>query len=141
MTEIDQKYEDSKFEIVDVFEYRGRTCVIIRVNFMVGYDGYYAHNGYVSFRPKSRLLKLLKRRYEKEYSKYEYLAEDGLTYDGYLGREWRKSNDPLASKIPEDLYFFGFDTLHSWNDAENASYEVVKQKTLNMADNMISMRI
>ena len=139
MTKIDEEYEDSKFEIVDVFEHRGRVCVIIKVKWMERYDGYLSYNGYVSLK-KPRFLKRIP--YEKDYSDFEGIAQDGLTYDGYLGREWRKQSKSLwVNDIPEDLYFFGFDTLHSWNNEENSSYEAVRRKTLNMADNMIAQRI
>jgi len=137
--EIDEDYENSKFKIVNVLTYRDRVCVLVKVLFMKRYNGYYSYNGYVSLKKPGILQKLFKIPYEKSYSMFESLAIDGLTYDGYLGTDYRKrgSTSPYIKLIPEDLYFFGFDTLHAHNNEENSSYEAVLRKTMNLADNMI----
>ena len=120
--------EEQRFEIVDVFKHRKRVCVIVHVKWQDKYQGYPSYNGYVS----------LKKKEPKDHSKFEYLAEDGLTYDGYFAREWKdKKKSSWLPEISEDLYFFGFDTLHAWNIRENASYEAVRRKTINMANKMI----
>ena len=135
---IDKEYEDSKFDVVSIFRYRGRICVIVRVNFMTKYDGYPSYNGYVSFKKRRRWHL---GQYEKSYERFSGLAHDGLTYDGYLGRQYKGRTGDLNLDIPEDRYFFGFDTLHSWNNAENASFDAVREKTIELADNMIKRRI
>jgi len=130
------------FEIVDVFNYGEKTCVIVRVNFLEIYRGHCSHNGYVSLKKPDTQNN---EDYEKSYEDYQDLAEDGLTYNGYLGREYKrintKENNLWLMNIPEDMYFFGFDTLHAWNDEYNSSYSEVRRKTIKLAAKMIEKGI
>ena len=137
-TPIDHEYENRKFEVVNVFKYRGRVCIIVKVHWDI--FGYQMYNGYVSLR-KHRFWN--RGKYEKSYTKYMGLAPDELSYEGYFEKEWRAhdSKNVWLDHIPDDLYFFGFDTGHAWNNAENASQEAVLHKTLILADRMIKRRV
>lgn len=134
---IREQYENSRFEIVDVSRYRGRIYIIVKVNTSV--NDFPTYNGYVSLKEH----KWWHRGSPyKDYTDYESLADDGLTYCGYFGKEWKdKVKSHWFMDIPENLFFFGFDTLHAWNREENASYEAVRRKTLKLADRMIKRRI
>ena len=112
-----------KNKIVDVFKYRKRTIVIIEMNWFS--SGQY-HNGYVSCRPSSGQV-----NYEKTYSK---INADEATYDGFLGKEWD------SDKIPHDMYFLGFDSVHSWNNPTNNNRYAVTERAKKFADDMIKAR-
>ena len=111
-------------EIVEIFKYRGRTIVIIRMGWSS--SGVY-HNGYVSCRPSSGMVD-----YDKTYSK---ITADEATYDGYLGKEWK------TDSIRHDVYFLGFDSAHSWNNAANNNHYAVRERAKKFADDMIKARI
>ena len=85
------------------------------------------HNGYVSCRPSSGQVD-----YETTYRK---ITADEATYDGFLGKEWD------SDKIPHDMYFLGFDSVHAWNDETNNNRESVTARAKEFADDMIKARI
>jgi len=112
-------------KIVDVFQYRKRTIVIIFMDRGFSYGPW--HNGYVSVRPSNKGI-----AYDTTYSK---IQADEATYDGYLGSEWN------SDIIPHDMYFLGFDSIHSWNNPTNNNQYAVTERAKKFADDMIKARI
>jgi len=108
--------------IVDIFKYRGRTIVIIEMNW---FSSQY-HNGYVSCRRSSKNINII-----KTYSK---ITADEATYDGFLGKQWD------SDKIPHDMYFLGFDSVHVWNTPSNNNRQSVTERAKQFADDMIKAR-
>ena len=55
------------------------------------------------------------------------IKTDGLTFSDYIG----------------DIFFFGFDSAHSWNDKkpESKTRESVKQRTIELANEMVKKGI
>ena len=115
------------FRIVEIFKYRRRTIVIVEASWLTNESIY--HNGYVSCRLSSGEVE-----YESTYSK---ITADEATYEGYFGKEWDHPD------IPHDLWFLGFDSVHSWNDEipESKTLESVRERAKRFADDMIRCRI
>ena len=113
------------FEVVDVFKHKTRLCVVVQMHMMSMAD---FCTGYVQ---------TLKKNYGRSYN--DFISEidaDELTYGGELSHL-------KDERIPNGLWFFGFDSAHIWNDEnpETKTYASVKERTIKMADEMIKKRI
>lgn len=111
--------------VKDVFKVGRRTCVVVEriMPCLLPF-----HNGYVE---------VLKKNYGKSYWDFiEKIETEELTYSGDLSH----LNDP---RIPKGKWFFGFDSAHYWNDLhpESKTFENVKERTIQLAKEMIKKRI
>ena len=121
-----------------VFQYRNRWIAIIEMDYNYNPARTFLegsalaiphHNGYVS---------VIKRRQKQEphYDRViKSIKADELTFSGRL--------DDLPDKEIQDnlkgIWFFGFDSMHAWNDMnpESKSFDSVKARAKKMADEMI----
>jgi hypothetical protein len=123
------KTKERESKVVDVFKHRGRTCVIVSIEWnpnilartkcITNY-----HNGYVSVAPRHKGLDYV------EVAKR--IEADELTYAGTL--------DTLDDdRISKTMWFLGFDSAHFWNDLKPKSktFESVRKRTIKIADEMI----
>jgi len=105
--------------IVEIFDFRGRICMIRRVIMPLFNEDITYHNGYVE---------KAKNMYGKGY--YDANVEgvdvgEEITFDGswseFKGRE-----------------FWGFDTMHSYDTKETQSHKAVKERLLKFAEEIIA---
>ena len=111
-------------KIVDIIKYRCRTIVIVKMDWGSSHGSW--HNGYVSCRPSSGQID-----YDKTYS---IISADEPTFAGFL-------NNYEDKRIPQDMYFLGFDSVHGWNDETNNNQVSVTERAKEFADDMIKARI
>ena len=84
---------------------------------------------------------VLKRNLKKSYDAFVGgIRTDELTYSGGLEHAFREQS---GFKIPKGLWFFGFDSAHSWNEIhpETRTPEIVRETTIKLAKEMIRKRI
>lgn len=127
--------DGEQFRVVEIFEHRGRTCVIVKVDHTIGLSEkfkqsiktfnsmYPFYNGYVEVLSTSR-----RKNLEKMIGNIE---SEELTYKGKLDQY---DESRLKGKI-----FVGFDTAH-WYDMEHPerkTLEVVKQRTIDFCDEIV----
>ncbi|RLI85229.1 MAG: hypothetical protein DRO76_05790 [Candidatus Altiarchaeales archaeon] len=118
-------YIEDTCKVKEVFKVGRRICVVVEMD--ISSVGKY-HNGYVS---------VLKKNYGKHYSDFiDRIETDELTYSGNLDHFKDK-------RIPEKVWFFGFDSAHYWNKLhpESKTFESVKARTILLAKEMIKKRI
>ena len=116
--------EEHQITVVRVFDYKGRTCVVIGIwlNFIGNY-----HCGYVEVLPKNK-----GKKYEE--GKFDKITAEEITYSGSLDH----INSPELLGI-KGKYFVGFDTAHYWNDLhpETKTFKSVFGRTKKLCDEMI----
>lgn len=96
------------------------------------------HTGYVE---------VSKKNYGREYDKFiSRIDTDELTFAGTLNWFLKASKD--KKEIPpidihKDIWFFGFDSAHHWNDQrpESKTFKSVKARTVKLCDEMIRKKI
>ena len=121
------------FKVVEMFDYKERTCVIVEVDYNInlfltmadGNPGEY-HNGYASVKEEN---------HGSDYDEFSHkISVDELTYSGSL------EEFPEVSK---GLWFIGFDSAHYWNnkDPESKTLKSVKKRLKKMVDEMVESKI
>ena len=112
-----------EFKIVEIFKHRRRICVVIAASLSKSMN---FHNGYVS---------MLSKNSGRDYSEFygKNLPEEP-TFSGDLDF-YRKSEIPLGT------WFMGFDTAHIWDTSTTQSLDAVIQRTKDLADVMIELKI
>lgn len=118
----------SKSDIVKEFEYRGRMCVIRKID-LFGIDPY--HCGYVEAHPPEICL----------VNKFETTRD--TTYDKYYSNitcELPTFSGKLEN-MPDDMYFVGFDMGHLWNDEKpwTKTQRYVESRIPGFADELIEI--
>jgi len=120
-TEIERVHERDVI-IKEIFVHKNRVCMVIEMRFLLTPSiGTYC-NGYVQTLPKNK---------GKSYDRFNRrIKTEELTFGGTY--EW----------LP-DMYFFGFDTVHSWNDIhpESKTFKNVKKKTIELCEEMVKKGI
>lgn len=111
--------ENPQSKIREIFFHRGRLCMVLERGKTYPFN---FHNGYVQNLPKNN---------NKSYTKLSsriYTTE--LTFGG-------------SFSFAPNIFFFGFDTGHYWNDEhpESKTFEGVKKTTIQLCDEMIKKKI
>jgi len=132
-----KRRSDKQFEVEDVFEYKGRTCVIVKVEmelelrknpsitapFLTLKSMYPFYNGYVEILDKR------KRNFDG------IIESEEITFTGKLDQY---DDIELKGKV-----FAGFDTAH-WYDMEHPerkTLQQVKERTIQFCEEMIAKGI
>ena len=107
-----------RFKLIEQFEHKGRTCVVIRSDILET-----SHNGYIQTKDNKHV------DYDDYISKIE---TDELTYSGDLSHFGIK-----------DKFFVGFDSSHYWNTRATGSqtFESVKDRTIKICEEMVTQGI
>ena len=106
-----------EFSKVEEFNYKGKKCVIVRCS---GFGQGPYHNGYIQTKNNTQL----------DYDDFNSEIEsDELTFNGELKR----------FNVPG--WFLGFDSAHVWNTPLTSSHHSVKERTIQIADEMIKLGI
>jgi len=126
------------FKVKDVFRTKRRICVVVELDgfqnlyrtFLEGSQGFGMNycNGYVQ---------TLTRNHGRDYNDFVNKVDtDELTFSGTLDY----FND---SRIPKDVWFFGFDSAHAWNDEhpETKTFASVRERTIQLAEEMMKKGI
>jgi hypothetical protein len=107
--------------IEDIFIHKNRLCMIIKMSGKnIISDLYPYHNGYVQVSKKN-----INKSYDKFVGK---IRADELTFGGTF-------------TFISGIYFFGFDSAHSWNNPNNNNFESVKKRTIALCNEMVRKRI
>ena len=107
---------EMRWKAMEIFVHKGRICVVVNM------DNSY-HNGYIQVLPKNQ---------GKDYERFvKKIKTDELTYSGDL------------HGLFNGIWFFGFDSAHSWNDMhpETKSFESVKERTIKLCEEMVRKKI
>ena len=122
-------------KIKEIFDFKGRMCVVVEM--LAAEETMFSsllhsiwpfHNGYVE---------VLKKNKGKDYQKFiDMIDTDELTFSGNF--DYIKND-----RIPKDKWFFGFDSAHYQNEEhpESKTFENVKKRTIELAEEMIRKRI
>jgi hypothetical protein len=119
------------FTVVDIFTHKDRLCVVVQIKGHQNYARIFLENALGTGDYCTGYVQTTKAE-GKNYN--DYIGEikaDELTFSGKL--------DYLKDKrIPSELWFFGFDSAHSWNfeNPESQTVESVKERTVKLADEM-----
>lgn len=103
--------------IKEIFLHRGRICMVMEMRWASKFIGTF-HNGYVQTLPKNK---------GKSYDKFNRrIHAEEITF----GDTW---------EWMPDIFFFGFDSGHAWNDIhpESKTFEAVKKRTIELCDEMV----
>ena len=117
--------------IKEIFVYKNRICVVVQMSFRENLSRTFLEgttylsdycNGYVQSS---------KKNYGKDYDKFiSRIETDELTYSDVL--------PPF-----KDIWFFGFDSAHYWNEQrpESKTFEEVRKRTIQLCEEMVKKRI
>lgn len=127
---------------VNVFDYKERICVVIKMTSLSGLAPHGYHNGYVSVKEENK---------EKDYNEFvSNIETDEFTFSGTLkhlngamNRQHGTQEELNDERLSQDTWFLGFDSLHLWNseNPQSQTYESVKERTIALADEMIEKGI
>lgn len=111
-------------EEIWIFKHKGRICAITK-NIWPSERLGTTHNGYVMVHPRNRDLPI---------EGVDELETVAITWAG----QFPGIHFDLREITPEDR-FVGFDTAHAWNydHPETQTFEAVKQKTIELVEEMI----
>lgn len=116
MVNTESKNTEREVFLREIFKHKRRVCLIVEMNFPHCKSIGKYHNGYVECLPKNK---------NKSYSKFRSSVEE-LTFLG----NW---------DFCKSMGFFGFDTVHSWNDnvPKSKTFEAVKKQTILLCNEMV----
>ena len=132
--------ENSRLERFHVFKHRGRICLVIELKDFSNIareliegeripSGTYCC-GYVEVSAKNK---------GKSYNEFiGRIDTDELTFSGNFKKLIEEKMD-----VDEDIWFFGFDSAHYWNNnkPDSKTFTFVKGKTIELCNEMIKKGI
>ena len=122
-----------RIKAIEIFKHKKRICVVLQLSFFENTLREFLEGPILSKEDYcTGYVEVLHKNYGKSYMDFlDKIKTEELTYSGDLGG------------LFDGVWFFGFDTAHSYNDMypETKTFEYVKKRTIELCEEMIKKKI